>query len=91
MNKLMSGLMLFAVLSCAGIVRADEASPVEKVVDTAVGGAKNILGLGLKAVHVVFHGVESIVDVGINLAHSGLKVLEIPFTNGQPLVDEDEG
>lgn len=88
MKKAIAGLVLGAILTCGGIARADDLSPVEKVADTAVKGAKNMIGLGLKAVHVVFHGAESVIHVGIDLAHSGLKVLEIPFSNGQPLVEE---
>ena len=79
-------LALVIGLAVCGNVYAE--SPVEKTVDVAVQGTKNILGLVLKGVHVVFHGAESIIGVGLDLTHSGLKVLEIPFSNGKPLVDE---
>lgn len=82
-------LALVLGLVCVGGAYADEVvSPVERSVNVAVQGTKNLVGLVFKGVHVVFHGVETIVDVGIGLTHSGLKVLEIPFTNGKPLVVE---
>lgn len=84
MKKIAFALVLG--LAVCGNVYAE--SPVEKTVNTAVQGTKNLLGLALKGVHVVFHGVETVVGVGIDLTHSGLKVLEIPFSNGKPLVDE---
>ena len=84
MKKIALALVLGLVMT--GSVYAE--SPVEKTVNTAVQGTKNLLGLALKGVHVVFHGVETVVGVGIDLTHSGLKVLEIPFSNGKPLVDE---
>ena len=84
----MKKIALALATSLVAVGGAYAESPVEKTVDVAVQGTKNILGLVLKGVHVVFHGAESIIGVGLDLTHSGLKVLEIPFSNGKPLVDE---
>lgn len=87
MKKIALALALGLVL-VGGAYADEDSSPAERGVNVAVQGTKNLLGLALKGVHVVFHGVETVIGIGIDLTHSGLKVLEIPFSNGKPLVEE---